>query len=101
MGHSGAHPAGESEDVLALQRAVASAVHWSLIANIALLIAKALAVWATGSMAVAASAVDSLVDLASQALVALADAAMARPSPPTPPERHVSSRWRFWVAPPS
>lgn len=84
LGHAGASRADVSAEHLALQRAVGRAVQWSLVANIALLAAKAVALWATGSMAVAASAVDSLVDLASQALVALADAAMARPSPAYP-----------------
>ena len=64
LGHSGAsRSANLSEDVRELQRAISAAVQWSLVANILLLIAKTVALVVTGSMSVAASALDSLVDL--------------------------------------
>ena len=70
LGHSGNSRSRDlSEELMAMRRSITAAVLWSLIANIALFIAKAIALLATGSMAVAASALDSLVDLASQVSV--------------------------------
>jgi hypothetical protein len=68
-----------------LRRRVALGVQLSLAANVLLLVAKSAAYFYTGSMAVAASALDSLVDLGSQAMVALAEAAVSRCAlPPLP-----------------
>ena len=61
-----------------LQRRIVLGVILSLAANVILLVAKSFAYFWTGSMAVAASMVDSLVDLASQALISVADRAMSR-----------------------
>jgi divalent metal cation (Fe/Co/Zn/Cd) transporter len=80
LGHNSrlAGDAAGSAERAELQRRVALGVYLSLAANIALLAAKSLAYTLTGSMAVAASMVDSMIDLASQGLIALADRAMSR-----------------------
>lgn len=88
LGHSGSSRSQDlSEELLAMKRSITAAVQWSLIVNVVLLIVKVIALWVTGSMAVAASALDSLVDLASQGIVGLADVKMARPSPKYPAGR--------------
>lgn len=61
----------------ALEARVSAAVNWTLAANIALA-AKTFAFAVSGSMAILASTADSLVDLASQALIALTDASARR-----------------------
>lgn len=67
---------GDGEGGNPLERRVAAAVSWTLAANVALLAAKTGAFY--GSMAILASTADSLVDLASQALIALTDASAWR-----------------------
>ena len=85
LGHA-AHSRSDnlSEEVVALQRAITKVVQFSLAANIVLLFTKAIVLYITGSMAVAASALDSLVDLASQGIIALADSAMKESTPDYP-----------------
>lgn len=80
LGHTTrlAGDAAGSAERAELQRRIALGVYLSLAANLVLLVAKSFAYAFTGSMAVAASMVDSLIDLASQALIALADRAMSR-----------------------
>ncbi|PRW58020.1 CDF membrane [Chlorella sorokiniana] len=76
------HKEGGAEDTTdastAIARKVALAIWLSLFANVLLVVVKAAAYVISGSMAVLASAVDSVIDLLSQFVIWLADWAMAR-----------------------
>jgi divalent metal cation (Fe/Co/Zn/Cd) transporter len=68
----------------ALRRRLDRAYAVSWVVNILLMAAKAYAYWASSSKAVLASAADSAVDLASQAVIAWADVKARKPDPRFP-----------------
>ena len=80
----GAGPPAPAPADAALRRRLDRALLFSWIVNLLLMAAKAWAVVTSGSKAVLASAADSAVDLASQAVIAWAEGKARRPDPRFP-----------------